>query len=100
MTGKKKLTNMREIRAYIKGRAQLSIKPVDIQCKVCDIFEETQMSYRTICRWVAKFRRGYQQLKDAQQQQQLKVTSKKMRNILQKDARFPVRQLARLTNLS
>ena len=40
------------------------------------------MSYRMICRWVAKFRRGQQQLKNAThtgrpEQQQLKVLSKK-----------------------
>ena len=43
-------------------RSQLSTKPVDNQ-EVCDIYGEDQMSYRTICRWVAKFRKG--QLKDA-----------------------------------
>ena len=52
---------MLEIRAYIKGRLQLSIKPADINPDVCDIYGEDHMSYRTICRWVAKF----WQLKDA-----------------------------------
>ena len=81
MTGKR-ANNVLEIRAYIKGRSQLSIKPVDIHREVCDIYGEDQMSYRTICRWVAKFRRGSSNLKMlltqvALQQQQLKVTSKK-----------------------
>ena len=61
MTGKR-ANNALEIRAYIKGGLQLSMKPVDILLEVCDIYGEDQMSYRTICRWVAKFRRGQQQL--------------------------------------
>ena len=54
MTGKK-ANNVLEIRAYIKGMWH----------EVCDTFGEDQMSYRTICRWVAKFRSGQQQLQDA-----------------------------------
>ena len=49
----------------IKGRSLLSIKAVDIQREVCGIYGEGQMSHRTICRWVAKFSAGQQQMKDA-----------------------------------
>ena len=41
MTGKRANTVL-EIRAYIKGRSQLIIKPVDINHEVCDIYEEDQ----------------------------------------------------------
>ena len=61
----KRANNVLDIRAYIKGKSQLSIKPVDIHLEVCDIYGEDQMSYRTICRWEATFRRGKLQLKDA-----------------------------------
>ena len=64
MTGKR-AENVFESRAYIKGRLFLGIKAVDIQCEVCDIYGEGPMSYRTVCRWVAKFSTGQQQLKDA-----------------------------------
>ena len=64
MTGKR-ANSVLELRAYIKGRPQFCIKPVDIYYEVCKIYGEYQMSYRTICRWVSKFRRGQQQLKDA-----------------------------------
>ena len=53
MTGKR-ANNVLEIRAYIKGWSQLSIKPVDNHREVCDIYGGgggggDQMSYRTIC---------------------------------------------------
>ena len=64
MTGKR-AENVVEIRDYIKDRSLLGIKAVDIQREVCDIYGEGQMSHRTVCRWVAKFGAGQQQLKDA-----------------------------------
>ena len=48
--------------AYIKGNSLLSIKVVDIHREVCDIYREGQMSHRTVCRWVAIFSAGQQQL--------------------------------------
>ena len=87
----KRTNNLLEIRAYIKGRSQLSIKPVDIHGEVCDIYGEDQMSYRMICRWLAKFRRGQEQLKDATHTDcpatmTTKSNIEKIQNILQKDA--------------
>ena len=104
MTGKR-VNYVLEIRAYIKDGSQLSIIPVDIHREVWDVYGEDHMSYRTNCRWVAKLRRGQQQLKDASHTGRAVTTTtksniEKIRNILQKDARFTVRQLARLTNLS
>ena len=60
MTGKG-ASNVLEIRAYIKGRSKLSLKPVDIHHEVYDIYGEDQMSYRPVCRQVAKFWSGQQQ---------------------------------------
>jgi len=61
----KRAESVLEIRAYIKGRSLLGLKPVDIHCEICDIYGQGQMSYMTICRWVARFKSGHQQLKDA-----------------------------------
>ena len=94
-----------EIRAYIKGRSVLGLKPVDIHRDVCDIFGQGQMSYMTICRWVARFTSVHQQLKDAAHRGRPAITTTKhnierIRQILEKDARYAVRQLARMTSLS
>ena len=57
------------------------------------------MSHKTVCRWVAKFSAGQQQLKDA-----ATTTTKgnigNIRNILKINARFTIRKLVGMTNLS
>ena len=63
------------------------------------------MSHRTVCRWVARFSAGQQQMKDAARPGHPAITTtngniEKIRNILKTDAQFTVRQLARMTNLS
>ena len=40
MTGKR-VHNVLEIRAYIRGRMQHGLKPLDIHCEVCDIYWDT-----------------------------------------------------------
>ena len=62
-------------------------------------------SHRTVCRWVAKLSAGQQQLKDVARPGRpatttIKCNIEKIRNILKTDARFTVRQLARMTKLS
>ena len=64
MTGKRAEDSM-EIRAYIKARSLLGLKPVEIHCEVGDINGEGQMSHRSVCRWVAKFKASQQDLEDA-----------------------------------
>ena len=95
MTGKQ-AENVLEIRAFIKGRSLLGIKAVGIHCEVCDICGEGQMSHRTVCRWVANFSAGQQQLKDAAHRGRpakttIKGNIEKIQNILKTDARFTVR---------
>lgn len=63
------------------------------------------MSHRPVCRWISKFITGYEHLKYAVRQDR-PVTVKtnnnivKIQQILQKDAKYTMRQLARMTNLS
>ena len=64
----------------MKSKPQLAIKPVSIRV-VCDICGKYRMFYRTICRWIAKFRSERSNIKMlltqvALQQQGLNVTSK------------------------
>ena len=62
------------------------------------------MCHRTVCRWVAKFSAGQQQLKDANRPGRPATTTtkgniEKIQKILKTDVRFTVRQFARMTNL-
>lgn len=100
-----RVENKLEIRAYIKGRSLLGLQAKDIHREVCDIYGEGQMSRSTVFRWVAKFKSGEQQLEDAARSGRPKtsVTKKnigKISNLINADARYTVRQLARMTSLS
>ena len=64
MTGKR-AENLIEIRTHIKARSLLCLERADIHHEVCDIRGEGQMSHRSVCMWVAKFKAGQQDLKDA-----------------------------------
>ena len=104
MTGKRS-ENVVEIRANTKGRSLLGIKAVDVHREVCYIYGEGQMSHRTVCRWVAKFSAGQLPLKDAARPDRPATTTtrgniEKIIDILKTDARFTVKQLVRMTNLS
>jgi transposase len=101
---KKRADNRIEIRAYIKGRSLLGLKQKGIHCEVCVIYGEVQVSYMTVCRLVGRFKSGHQQLKDAAHTGGPATTTTKhnlerIRQILKKDTRYTVRQLARMTNL-
>ena len=63
------------------------------------------MSRRLFCKWVAKFKAGQQDLKDAPRSGRPPVTTpkskiKKLTYLLNQDAPYTVRDLARLANFS
>ena len=60
---RKRAENSMEIRAYIKARSLLGLKPLDIHSEVCDIYREGQMPHRSVCRWVGKFKSASRILK-------------------------------------
>ena len=61
----KRADNEIEIRGYVKGRSLHGLKPVDINRKVYANYGQVQMSYVIICMWVARFKSGHKQWKDA-----------------------------------
>ena len=63
MTGKRAESSM-ENKAYIKAKSLLGLKPVDIHREVCDISGEGQISYKSVCWWIAKFKAGVTQRND------------------------------------
>ena len=94
-----------EIRTFIKARSLLGLKPADIHPEVCDIYGEEQMSYRYVCRWLAKYKAGQQDLKDDARSGRppkttTKINIKNITDILNQDARYTVTDLARLANFS
>ena len=84
--------NSMGIRACIKARSLLGLMPVDIHREVCDIYGEGQMFHRSVCRWVAKFKAGQE---DTTQSNVTKII-----DLLNKDARNTVKDLARMANIT
>ena len=102
---KKRAENSREIRAHIKARSLLGLKPVNIHHEVCDIYGEGQMSHRSVCRWGAKFKAGRQDLKDAARlgcpppaTTTSKSNIKKITDLLNLDTQNTVTDLTQLAN--
>ena len=95
MTGKRAENSM-EIKAYIKARSLLRLKPENIHREVFDIYGEGQISHRFVCRWVAKFKASQQDLKDAARSgcpptTTTKSNIKKITNLLNQDVQCTVR---------
>ena len=62
---RKRSENSVEMRAHIKARSLFGLQLTDIHREVCDIYGEGQMSHRSVCSWVAKFKAGQQDHKYA-----------------------------------
>ena len=96
------MTSM-EIRAYIKARSLLGLQPVDIHRDVYDIHGEGQMSHRSVCRWLAKFNAGQQDLKDAATSDCPPTTTTKsnimkITDLLNQNARYTIGDLVQVAN--
>ena len=102
----KRSENSVENREFIKTRTLLGFKPVDIQSEVCDIYGEGQMAHRPVCKWIVKFKSrltgSYRccPFMPSSNNYHKKNNIKKMNDLLNKDARYTLRDLARLTNFS
>ena len=55
---RKRAENSMEIKALIKARSLLDLKPVGIHSEVYDIYGGGQMSHMSVFSWVAKFKAG------------------------------------------
>jgi hypothetical protein len=73
----KRAKDVFEIRADIKVRTFIGIKPVDIHREVCDIYGVVGMSHKYTCRSVAKFKTDQLQVKDTTTQGQPATTKTK-----------------------
>ena len=95
----KRAENSMESRAFIKAGSLLCLNPVDIHHEVCGIYGEGQMSHRSICRWVANFTAGQQDLKNAalfkaSSNNYYKSNIKKIADLFNQDARYTERDIA------
>lgn len=104
MVGKRSVHSS-EIRIYIKVRHQLGIEPKTIYNEICQVYGDSEVSYRLVRNWIAKFKTGVESIKDAVRsgRKPNAVTPKNIKNvseILEMDARHTSRDIAKMVEIS
>lgn len=94
-----------EIRGYIKGRVLLGKTAIEIFKEVEEIYGKGRMSYTTVYRWAKKFGSGRVTVEnDPKSGRKISISTKiaeaKIRELLQEDSRYTVRELAKRTGVS
>ena len=89
-----------EIRAYIKARSKLKLTT-----EISTAFGPSCVSYDTVRRWKKKFESGVESIKNAPKSGRPKSASckeivSKIKEIIEGDARFTVRDVARKVGIS
>ena len=102
---RKRIENIAEISGYIKARCKVRLSVKSMHDEICEGYGDKQMPFCTVYRWFTKFSSGQESVKDARYlgKPRSAVTKKisnisKIKSIIEKDARFTVRQLAQMTN--
>ena len=94
-----------EIRAYIKARSKLGCSLKKLMTEISTAFGPSCVSYDTVWRWKKKFESGVESIKNAPKSGRPKSASRKeivskIKEIIEGDAKFTVRDIARKVSLS
>ena len=94
-----------EIRAYIKARSKLGCSLKKLMTEISTAFGPSCVSYDTVRRWKKKFESGVESIKNAPKSGRPKSASRKeivskRKEIIEGDARFTVRDIARKVGIS
>ena len=94
-----------EIRAYIKARSKLGCSLKKLMTEISTTFGPSCVSYDTVRRWKKKFESGVESIKNALKSGRPKSASykeivSKIKEIIEGDARFTVRDIARKVGIS
>ena len=89
-----------EIRAYIKARSKLGCSLKKLMTEISTAFGPSCVSYDTVRRWKKKFESGVESIKNIPKSGRPKSASRKeivskIKEIIEGDARFTVRDIAR-----
>lgn len=104
MVGKRS-DNSDKIRAYILTRYKLGYNGNEIYKEICDAYGHNEVSYMTVTRWIRKFKTGQESIENAPKSgRKRSVITKqniiKVKDIIEKDARYTVRDIARMVGIS
>ena len=94
-----------EIRAYIKAHSKLGYSLKKLMTEISTAFGPSCVSYDTVRRWKKKFESGVESIKNAPKSGRPKSASRKeivskIKEIIEGDARFTVRDIARKVGIS
>ena len=94
-----------EIRAFIKARSKLGCSLKKLMTEISTAFGPSCVSYDPVRRWKKKFESGVESIKNAPKSGRPKSASRKeivskIKEILEGDARFTVRDIARKEGIS
>ena len=94
-----------EIRAYIKARSKLGCSWKKLMTEISTAFGPSCVSYDTVRRWKKKFESGVESIKNAPKSGRPKSASRKeivskIKEIIEGDARFIDRDIARKVGIS
>ena len=94
-----------KIRAYIKARSKLGCSLKKLMTEISTAFGPSCVSYDTVRRWKKKFESGVESIKNAPKSGRPKSASRKeivskIKEIIEGDARFTVRDIARKVGIS
>ena len=94
-----------EIRAYIKARSKLGCSLKKLMTEISTAFRPSCVSYDTVRWWKKKFESGVESIKNAPKSGRPKSASckeivSKIKEIIEGDARFTVRDIARKVGIS
>ena len=94
-----------EIRAYIKARTKLGCSLKKLMTEISTAFGPSCVSYDTVRRWKKKFEFGVESIKNAPKSGRPKSASRKeivskIKEIIEGDARFTGRDIARKVGIS
>ena len=93
-----------QIRSYIKNRCILSIQAKDILNEICRVYGNNELSFSSVTRSCNKFKSGADSVEDAphadQNLQLRKKIVEKVTNLVDTDARFTTRHIAKCIGIS
>lgn len=94
-----------DIRAYIKNRCILGIRPKDIFNELCRIYGKDELSYSSVFRWCKRFNTGLYALEDVPHARRPRSATgpkmvAKVKKMVANDARFSVKHIARCVGIS
>ena len=89
-----------EIRAYIQARSKLGCSLKQLTTEISTAYGPSSVSYDTVRRWKKKFKSGVESFKNAPKSGRPKSASRKeivskIKEIIEGDARFTVRDITR-----